>query len=232
VVPTHSNLPDPDAADRIATTIDAGRRSDRVLVAAVLVVLGAGALAVFGTDPLYVIAQAILDFMNAGPSLLLTPLYILIAGVPATALHELGHALVARRLLGLPVDIVVGTTGRIVQLQLGQISMSVNALASPARVGGSAMFDASRARARDILLIALAGPAASAVGVLLSLALLRTAAASGFVHDLLWASVLFGVFAVVLNLIPFDFTDDHDDHCPQTDGGMALHAARTLRALR
>jgi hypothetical protein len=234
-MPTHGDLPDPDAREQIERreeTAAAERRADLMLTAVVVIALATCAIVVFGTDPLYAIAQAIVDFMNSGPSLALVLLYILVAGIPATALHELGHALVARQRLGIPVNVVVGTTGRIAQLQLGQISMSINALGSPARVGGSATFDASRARARDILLIALAGPAASAVGVLLSVVLLRAAPASGFVHDVLWASVLFGVFAVVLNLIPFDFTEGRDGHGAQTDGGLALEAALTLRALR
>ena len=55
---------------------------------------------------------------------------------PVTLLHELGHALAARRLLGTPVSVTVGSVGRLADFELGQISVSLSALDVPTRVGG------------------------------------------------------------------------------------------------
>lgn len=170
-------------------------------------------------------------FMDSGPAFPQGLLYILLASFPVTLLHELGHAVVAWWLLRTPVLVAIGSTGKLAELNLGQISVSVNALASPARAAGLAEFDASRARALDVLLIALAGPAASLVGVVLGGALLGAAAGGGFVHHLLWAATLTGVFGV-LNLIPFEFQERRDGPYLKTDGSLALEAARVLYALR
>lgn len=174
--------------------------------------------------------ETIARFMDSGPAFPQGLLYIALASVPVTLLHELGHAVAAWWLLRTPVLVAIGSTGKLAELNLGQISVSVNALASPGRVAGLAEFDASRARALDVLLIALAGPAASLVGVVLGGALLG-AAGGGFVYHLLWAATLTGVFGV-LNLIPFEFQEQRDGPYLKTDGSLALEAARVLYALR
>lgn len=176
--------------------------------------------------------SAIVTFMDSGPSFPQALIYLALAAIPVTLLHELGHALAASRLLGTPVSVAVGSIGTIARIELGQISVSLNAIGSPARVAGSATFDASRARVFDILLIALAGPAAFAIGLAFSLALLTASPITGLVHDLLWTMTLGGVFAVVLNLIPFEYQERRDGPAMQTDGRLALDAARTLGALR
>ncbi|MBA3745933.1 MAG: hypothetical protein H0W96_00315 [Solirubrobacterales bacterium] len=130
------------------------------------------------------------------------------------------------------MTIAVGSVGKFADLQLGQIKLSLHALGSLTHAAGSATFDASRARARDILLIALAGPAASAVGLLVSIAMLRASPAAGPLHDLIWTTVLGGVFAIVLNLIPFSYEEGRDGRQNNTDGRIALDAARILHALR
>src|SRR5436305_14810707 len=104
------------------------------------------------------VALGFQDFMNSGPPLLLGLIYLAIVAVPLTFLHEWGHAFAARRLLGGSVKISVGNAGRVAQLRLGQITTSINALSSPTRLAGYAEFDASRASARDVVLIALSGP--------------------------------------------------------------------------
>ena len=73
----------------------------------------------------------------------------------------------------------------------------------PARVAGTAEFDTSCATARSVLLLALAGPAAS-TGV--------------------------GVFGV-LNRVPLTLHERRDGPVVQTDGRLALDALRIARAL-
>jgi hypothetical protein len=102
-------------------------------------------------DALYAIADAIVRFMDASPPLPVSLVYLAIAAIPVTLLHELGHAVAARRLLGGDVDVSIGTTGKLAELQLGRIALDINALADPSRTSGAAEFDASRATARDML---------------------------------------------------------------------------------
>jgi hypothetical protein len=206
-------------------------RAGSLIWLVIAALLCAGAFAVIAPDALYGPAAAVVAFMDAGPGFPQMLLYIILAAIPVTLLHELGHALAARQLLGTPVSVAVGSVGPLAQLELGKISVSLNALGSPARVAGSATFDASRARAFDILLIALAGPAASAIGLVICLALLRSSPTTGALHDLLWTCTLGSVFAV-LNLIPFTYRERRDGPRLQTDGRLALDAARVLSSLR
>jgi hypothetical protein len=98
-------------------------------------------------------------------------------------------------------------------------------------VDGVAEFDATDATARDVLLIALAGPAASLVGTMLTAWALSACSPSGVLHDLLWAATLGGAFAV-LNLVPITFQEQRDGPPVRTDGRLALDALRVARALR
>lgn len=209
---------------------DAHRRSSDMIWWAFAALAGVIAVAAIGSDGLYRSAAAITTFMNSAPGFPQSLLYIALGAIPVTLLHELGHAAAARHLLGTTVSVAVGSAGKLAAFELRQISVSLDAFGSPLRVSGSATFDASRARALDILLIALAGPAASAVGVVISLAMLHASPTTGFVHHLIWATTLGGTFAV-LNLIPFEYQERRDSPPLQTDGRLALDAARTLRAL-
>jgi Zn-dependent protease len=182
-------------------------------------------------DTLYNLADAIVRFMNSSPGVPISLLYLAIAAIPVTLLHELGHAIAARRLLGGDVQVSVGTAGKLAEMRLGQIAMSVNALSHPGKTAGIAEFDDSNATARDILLIALAGPAASLVGTALTAWALSTAAPASVLHDLLWAATLAGVFGV-LNLVPITFQDNRNGPSVRTDGRLALDALRVARALR
>ena len=95
-----------------------------------------------------------------------------------------------------------------------------------------AEFDATRATARDVLLIALAGPAASLAGAVTTGWALSAGSPSGVLRGLLWAATLGGVFATVLNLIPFRFREGRDEPTLRTDGRVALDALRIARAVR
>ena len=181
-------------------------------------------------DLLYAVAEAIYNFMESSPGLLGTPVCVVVAGLPVMLLHELGHALAARILLGGEVQVTVGSAGKLAELQLGQIAVSLNALAYPGRAQGSAEFDASRAGARDVLLIALAGPAASLLGFVVALWAYSAAPDSGLLHDLLWGAIAAGLFGV-LNLIPFTLHGKPGETPLRSDGRVALAAARVVREL-
>ena len=170
--------------------------------------------------------------MESGPGLLATLIYLAIVAPPMTLLHELGHAITARLLLGGDVQVSVGSAGKLAETHLGQIAISVNALAHPGRAAGHAEFDASRATARDVLLIALAGPAASLAGAAMTAWALSAVGPSGIVHDVLWAATGYGIFCGVLNLMPISLKDRRDGPTVRTDGRLALDALRVARAFR
>ena len=169
-------------------------------------------------------------FLESAPSGVLWLVFFVAASIPITFVHELGHALVARRRLGGEVEIVVGTVGKIAELQLARIRISINALADPRAAAGTATFDVHRATARDVLLIALAGPTAS-----LACAALTGCAMSllppGRAHDALWAATFAGVFSLLLNLVPYKLTKRRKLAGVSSDGLLALEALRLMRGV-
>jgi hypothetical protein len=181
-------------------------------------------------DALYFIAEAMVRFMESSPPFPIGLLYIAIASMGVTLLHELGHAAAARRLIGGEVWVSVGSVGKLAELRLGQITVAINAVEHPGHGSGVAEFDASRATARDVVLIALAGPAASLVGTVLTAWALSAAPPSGVFHNLLWAATLGGVFGV-LNIVPLTVHERRGGPAFRTDGGLALDALRVARAL-
>jgi hypothetical protein len=182
-------------------------------------------------DVLYSLADAIVRFMDSSPGLPISLVYLAVGSLPVTLLHELGHAVAARRLIGGDVQVSVGSAGKLAEMRLGQIALAVNALSYPGRASGVAEFDASRATARDVVLIALAGPATSLFGTVLAAWALSAASPSGVLHDLLWAATLAGVFGV-LNIIPLSVQERRNGPALRSDGRLALDALRVARALR
>ena len=181
-------------------------------------------------DLLYTIAEAINNYMN-GHGFLVHVVYLVIAAMPMILLHELGHAVAAVHLLGEDVEVDVGKVGRLAELKLGQITVSLNAIAHPGQPDGSAQVDDSRATARDVLLIALAGPAASLAGTLLTAMVIYVASPSGVLADLLWAATVVGAVGV-LNLVPFRYQASRSEPAWRSDGLLALDALRVVHALR
>jgi Zn-dependent protease len=172
-------------------------------------------------------ADAVVRFMDASPGIAVVFLYGVVTAVPVVFIHELGHAVAARVLLDADVDLSVGSTGRIAELRLGRITAQIHAL-SLRRSAGEVTFGAARATARDVLLVALAGPLASLAGTVVCALLLSAAPTSGLTHDLLWCSVSGGVFGV-LNLLPFTLRDGSG--AIQSDGRVAFDALRVVRQL-
>jgi hypothetical protein len=182
-------------------------------------------------DVLYDLAAAFVRFMDSSPGLPLSLLYLAAAGVPVVLLHELGHAVAARRLLGGEVKVAVGTAGKLADLRLGQLALSVNAVSHPGSAAGVAEFDASRATARDVLLIAVAGPVASLAGTALTAWALSAVPGPGVVFNMLWAATAAGA-ACVLNLVPLTLQERRGGAWLRTDGRVALDALRVARAMR
>ena len=178
------------------------------------------------------VALGFQEFMNLAPPLVLALIYLAIVALPLTFLHEWGHAVAARRLLGGTVHISVGNAGRVAEIRLGQITTSINALSSPTGLGGYATFDASRATARDVVLIALCGPLASLLGLLIFIPLYSAANPGTIGHGLLWAAVSWSAFGVLINLIPLNIQERRGSRMMRTDGGLALDAAKVIWQLR
>lgn len=182
-----------------------------------------------GVALLHDLAGVIQRFMHAEPGMPVVLVYLAGVAVPMTLLHELAHALVAARRLGGPVHVSVGGTGKLVRIHLRRLTMAVNALPHPSRLGGYTSFDASRASARDLLLVALAGPAASLAGFIVSALALSSAPPTGVVHNLLWAATAANLFGV-LNIVPLEFQERREGPRLRSDGRIALQAIRASRA--
>jgi hypothetical protein len=176
---------------------------------------------------LHSLSDTIGDFVHSAPGMPEALVYVVVASVPVTLLHALGHAAVASRRLG--VHMPVGSTGEILRAHLRRLRLSVGALATP---GGVERPDVSRATARNVMLVALAGPAASLLGVALAASALSFAAAGSALHDVLWACTLSGLCGAVLNLVPLEYHERRGGSSVRTDGRLALEAARALRSLR
>jgi membrane-associated protease RseP (regulator of RpoE activity) len=90
------------------------------------------------------------------------------AGLPVLIfVHELGHAL-AVKLRGLPLrQLKVGRTSNLI-LVVGGFRMELGRLHGEGDLGGYVLYDGRRATARDVLVIALAGPFPNLLGALLT----------------------------------------------------------------
>jgi hypothetical protein len=175
------------------------------------------------------LAGEIERFMRVEPGMPVALAYLVGMAVPTALLHELGHALAAGRRLGVPLYISVGGTGKLVRIHLRRLRMAVNALPLPF---GYASFGASRASANALLLVALAGPAASFCGFVVAAVALASVAQTGVVHNLLWAAAATSLARVLLSIVPLELKERRDGTRLRTDGRVAFAALRASRAFR
>lgn len=166
--------------------------------------------------------------MNAMPSIpVLVVLLVLVAPL-LVAVHEGGHALAALVLTRDPVDVAVGSEGRAARLRVGRVMVALHPFVRPDRMGGSVGLDDAALSARGALAVALAGPAASALGtVATALALERVA--PGILHDVLAVATFAGLMTVAVNLVPMRVVERRGEPPWRTDGLLALQALRALR---
>jgi len=176
----------------------------------------------------YDVAAVFAHFMDGAPPLLLMAVLYPIVGMSVVLLHELGHALAAHSLLGTPVRVTVGRHARFASLQLGKVELELNAVGTLRGPSGTAQFDDSAARARDIVWIALAGPAASLAGTALTAVLAGAAPPDGILHAAAWTATSAGVVAVLLNLVPMQSVEPSGARM-RSDGRLALDALRIWR---
>ncbi len=153
--------------------------------------------------------ERFVEFMNATPGVPLSLLLFALTAPPVTLLHECGHALAA-------------------SYRVGKAEIHLNFAPDPRRPQGLCVYDASRATRFDTVIIALAGPAASALGAFLSWSLLQHAGSDGFWRDVCSILLIANVGAVVPNLLPLRLTESRKEGAAVLwlDGRVALDALR------
>jgi hypothetical protein len=177
-------------------------------------------------DEVYEWLQAFQTFMDRGSlagslvaftlALATTPLLILV--------HELGHA-VAVRARGLPLKAMKVGDEIDVILTVGGFRMELGRLTGKGDVGGYVVYDGRRSTPVDVLVVALAGPAANLLGAAVT-GWFALGEGTGLVV-ILWLMTLSGVWMAAANLRASGVAQD-----PETwsDGLWARVAWRGVRA--
>jgi hypothetical protein len=164
--------------------------------------------------------RAFQHFMDSGPGLSAWLIALPVMLPLIVFLHELGHAVVARRLLGGEVLAVVGSEEHgAVRFRLAGIDFSISPLVAIAGRGGYCRYHGFPS-ARETIAISLAGPGATALGLAVAVAALPQT--SGLVHDLMRLTIFWSATGLLASLVPLTTT-----HGPN-DGRTALDAARHL----
>jgi hypothetical protein len=145
-------------------------------------------------------------------------------------LHELGHALVARRVTGQMVKIVVGKGRNLTAFTVGLVNVDLNLWLHPLREGGQMRADLRGVARRDLVWIVLAGPVASLLSGVGAAILYSAAPDSGVLHLLLWAATLQGLFGALLSLIPMSLQERRGGPAIRNDGRLVLDILRSPTA--
>lgn len=162
-------------------------------------------------------------FMQSMPSMGLWLVCSALVAWPLLLVHEMGHAWAARRFVGGDVEVTLGAGHLLAEAQLGAVKLR---LGLPVE-RGSATFD-GHVTARDALLIALAGPLASAAGLVVCAVLYAAGPHDGFIGGLSWSATLGSLFGV-LNLVPLTLVEGSGGRTTRSDGAIALDALRAMR---
>jgi hypothetical protein len=169
--------------------------------------------------------DAMVGRMTSWELALLAAVSIAIVPPALVLIHELGHA-IAVRLLGLPLEsLVVGDSDDVIIRARGVILRFGRSLDQRAP-GGFVTFDATRATARDIIVIALAGPMGNLVSVPVFVAAALFVGSGEAVTACLWLSAFSSVTIGVTSLIPAGRPGTGD---LLTDGRIAQLAWAELR---
>jgi hypothetical protein len=176
--------------------------------------------------------QAFYDLMESQPGL---PGWVLaqLIVVPLTVLlHELGHAGMAVLRAQEDVRLQIGGGPVAWRGRLSRIDMAVHPLVMPAGLGGAVSFDATRATAMDVVLVALAGPAVSLIGTVVAWTWFASTPESSWLSPLLAVAALTGLLVTVVNLVPMSIRKRNGAVAWRTDGWHALSASKVLVSLR
>jgi peptidase M50-like protein len=158
--------------------------------------------------------------MQPGGLWFFATLYVL--ATPMVLWHELGHALAARAFVDHGVSVQVGRGDRW-KFHLRDIEFRLGA---PSLIGiGGLCYYPESVTAFESLVIALAGPFATLLGMGLALALLPSLHGPLHAATALAAAAQFTGF--VLNLVPFTLTDRSGRRF-RTDGRRALDALQSM----
>ncbi len=147
---------------------------------------------------------AFMDETTLGGSVLLI-LVSLVATPGLVFVHELGHALAAKALGQDVAELVVGDTPDVI-VRAGRFTMRLGRYLGRGDVGGYVRFGDAGTSAKDLLIVSLAGPAASALAAFALLVLsLRLDGMAAFIVAL---HALSSAVMAVGNLIPSGDTVD------------------------
>jgi Zn-dependent protease len=176
--------------------------------------------------------QAFHDLMDSQPGLVGWVFAQLIVLPLTVLLHELGHAAMAAMRAQADVRLEVGSGPVAWRGRLARIDMAVHPLVMPAGMGGAVSFDATRASATDVLLVALAGPLTSLIGTVFAWIWFASTPDDSWLSPLLAVAALTGLLLTVVNLLPMSIRDRNGAVMWRTDGWHALSAARVLLSLQ
>jgi membrane-associated protease RseP (regulator of RpoE activity) len=170
---------------------------------------------------------------QAPPSPVVWLLAVAVVAAPAVLVHELGHAVVARMLVGGAMTIRVGAPDRGVKLRMGDVTVSLDPVGSfwgPS--AGSVKYDTARATNGDALLVLVAGPLASLAAAAATLRIVEVAGPHyGVPHTLMEAFFLSNAMAAA-NLLPFRLRQLRGGRWLSSDGRVIMDAVAELRARR
>jgi Peptidase family M50 len=176
--------------------------------------------------------EAFQNLMDSQPGLVGWVIAQLIVLPLTVLLHELGHAAMAVVRAQPDVRLEVGSGPIAWRGRLARIDMAVHPLVVPAGMGGAVSFDATRASATDVLLVALAGPVASLIGTVIAWIWFASTPDDAGLASLLAVAAATGLFVTIVNLAPMSIRDRNGAVMWRTDGWHALSAAKILVSLR
>jgi hypothetical protein len=180
------------------------------------------------------VLTALADAMNGGPGFPWWIAWIALISLVVTAIHESGHLVAALWTGQEHVALRIGSFGGLIDQRLGALRADVALVGVPWRSSGDVSFDAAQTTARQMLVIALAGPAASLAGAG-GTAWISASTRSSSVSEFFAMATVAGVFAGLLNLIPMTLTQGtrrNPGARVATDGRHARDALRVLADLR
>ena len=146
----------------------------------------------------------------------------------STLLHELGHAIVARRVSAGPVSVLVGR-GPYMSGTIGRVRVNFSMLPGRGvRVRGLCRYEAADVRWRDRAAVSLAGPAATCLELIVGAAMTAAvwSSAGPIARNLLLLATIGLAVSVVINLVPSTIVPG----VLANDGANALLALRNHRA--